>query len=385
MEEKILYSVTGIFETPNDIIKAAKGVSSAGYKKYDIHTPYPVHGMDKAMKLPWSPLGYVALVLGLTGATLAILLMWWTMSVDYPIVIGGKPLFALPAFIPVTFELTVLSASIGTVLAMIIFLFKFPNTSHPLHDTPYIKKVSSDKYGVCIEASDNLFDLNKAKDFLLKLGAKDVEEIYWDNEELNAVKTIWDKKFIGALVVLSMIVGGATYFAINKLVYMTPFNWMMEQPRLDAQSVPVYFNDGFSMRQPVEGTVARGWMPYTITDADTALLSDAKYMNPVAPTEFNLNKGQRNFNVFCSPCHDYHGTGVSRLKAANKQEFPNPPSLHSAKVRGWSDARIFHVLTKGQNTMPSYALQITPEERWQIIHYVRTLQRAMNAKPEDLK
>ncbi len=385
MEEKIIHSVAGIFDTPDDIIKAAKAVSSAGYKKFDIHTPYPVHGMDSAMKLPWSPLGYVALVLGLFGAGASMLFMWWTMSQDYPIVYGGKPLFPMPALIPVSFEITVLLASVGTVLAMMIFFFKFPNTSHPLHDTSYIKRVSSDKYGVCIESSDKMFDERKVSEFLKKLGASDVQEIYWDNDELNTVKTILDKKFIGAMIVLALIVGGTTYFAINKLVYMTPFNWMMEQPRLDAQSKPEFFKDGFSMREPVEGTVAKGWMPYLITDADTAKLSDPKYMNPVEPTEYNLNKGERNFNVYCSPCHDYHGTGVSRLTAANPQQFPNPPSLHSLKVRNWSDARMFHVLTVGQNTMPSYARQTTPEERWQIIHYVRVLQRAMNAKEEDVK
>ena len=94
MEEKILYSYTGLFDTPDEITHAAEKVSESGYKNFDVHTPYPIHGMPKAMKLPSSKLGYVALVAGLSGTLGALLMTWWMSAVDYPIVIGGKPLFS---------------------------------------------------------------------------------------------------------------------------------------------------------------------------------------------------------------------------------------------------------------------------------------------------
>ena len=84
--------------------------------------------------------------------------MGWMMGIDYPIVIGGKPFFPLPAFIPITFEITVLVATLSTVGALLFFFFKFPNNKHPLHDTNYMKNVSSDKYGICIEADDPKFN-----------------------------------------------------------------------------------------------------------------------------------------------------------------------------------------------------------------------------------
>ena len=142
---KILHSITGIFDTPEEIIRAAKAASKTGYKRFDVNTPYPVHGMDDAMNLPPSKLGYVALVIGLMGAAGALLLMWYINTIDYPQVIGGKHYFPLPALIPITFEITVLSASVLSVLVMLFIVFKFPNNSHPLHDTEYMKQVSSDK------------------------------------------------------------------------------------------------------------------------------------------------------------------------------------------------------------------------------------------------
>lgn len=102
MSNKILYGLSAIFETPNSIMHAAKETANK-YTKFDVNTPYPVHGMDGAMKLGRSKLGYVALVLGLTGTFTALLLTFFTMYIDYPMNIGGKIAYPLPAFIPIMF------------------------------------------------------------------------------------------------------------------------------------------------------------------------------------------------------------------------------------------------------------------------------------------
>ena len=107
-----LFGITALFDNPDSIINAAKKVVSEGYKKFDVNTPYPLHGMDAAMGLKNSKLGFVTLFFGFSGTAFILLFMYWTMSVDYPLVIGGKPYFALPAFIPITFEFTVLLAAV---------------------------------------------------------------------------------------------------------------------------------------------------------------------------------------------------------------------------------------------------------------------------------
>jgi len=125
MADKQVFAASALFNTPDAIMAAAKRVASNGYTKWDVNTPYPVHGMDDAMDMKPSKLGYVTMFFGLAGIGLALLLMWWTLSVDYPLVIGGKPFFALPAFIPVTFEVTVLMATVSTVVSMFAIFFFF--------------------------------------------------------------------------------------------------------------------------------------------------------------------------------------------------------------------------------------------------------------------
>ena len=380
MEEKILYSYTGIFDTPDDITHAAEKVGEAGYKKFDVHTPYPIHGMPKAMKLPSSKLGYVALVAGLSGTLGALLMTWWMSAVDYPIVIGGKPLFSFPAYVPIIFELTVLVASIGTVLAMLFVFFKFPNNSHPLHGTEYMKKVAVDKYGLSIQADDEKFNEEEVKQFFESVGAKEITPIYYDNEEINHKHRIFEPKFIMFLIGVAILNSAVVYFSFNKLLFMVPFNWMAEQPKLNPQhTYSAVFKDGFGIRTPVKGTVARGFLPYEFKgNPDKA---GAELVNPIPITKESLALGQKKFDIYCSPCHGYHAEGNSRLQ----KQFPNPPTLHSDKVRNWPDGRIFAVITEGQNIMPSYATQLNPNERWAVINYIRVLQRSLNAKESDLQ
>ncbi|MBI5020412.1 MAG: DUF3341 domain-containing protein [Ignavibacteriales bacterium] len=379
MSTKQLYSITALFDSPDAIIKAASETSKAGYTKYDVNTPYPVHGMDGAMQLKPSRLGFFALAFGLLGAVLAIGLMTWVTLIEYPLVIGGKPFWSWPAFVPVSFELTVLLASVLSIVAMIVIYFKFPNNSHPLHDTKYMKAVSSDKFGINIQVDDPKFNEKVITEFFKSLGSKEIAPVYFDDEELNHGQKLFDPKFIGILLLVAVISSGATYFIFNQLMFMPPFNWMMTQEKLKAQKPSALFADGIGMRKPVEGTVARGVLPYPFKGQPD---SAGKYLvNPLLPTKEILEIGKQKYFTFCSPCHGNFGQGDSRLRG----QFPNPPTLHSDKVRNWPDGNIYHVITEGQNVMPSYGPQIASDERWAIIHYLRALQRAQNAKESDLK
>jgi hypothetical protein len=374
ISEKKLFGIAATFNTPNEIINATKKIADSGYTRFDVNTPYPVHGMDDAMQLKSSKLGFVTLVMGLTGATLALLFMYWTMSVDYRMVIGGKPFFAFPAFIPITFEVTVLLATLSTVIGMIALFFRLPDNKHPLHDTEYMKSVSADKFGIVIESSDVKFGEQSVKELLQALKPFKLEMIYYPEE----VKyPIFQPKFIGFLIVVAVLVSGTTYVTLNKLLYLTPYNWMMEQDKLNPQKPSTLFADGYGMRTPVEGTVARGFIPYPYKGETNPkeVLS-----NPFLPTKENLALGKEKFNTYCSPCHGYFADGDSRLRG----QFPSPPTLHSKRAIGFSDGMIYHIITNGQNVMPSYASQVTREERWAIINYVRVLQRAQNASESDL-
>lgn len=371
---KKIFGIAATFKTPDEIINTAKKVSDSGYTQFDVNTPYPVHGMDKAMKIKSSKLGFVTLVMGLSGAAIALIFMYWSMSVDYPVVIGGKPFFALPAFIPVAFELTVLLATLSTVIAMIAVFFRLPDNKHPLHDTEYMKSVSADKYGVVIESTDSKFEEKSVTEFLKNLNPIKIEVIYYSEEESYP---IFQPKFLFFLLVTALVVSGGTYLMLNKLMFITPFNWMMNQDKLTPQKGSDLFADGYGMRTPVEGTVARGFIPYPYMGQanPTEVLS-----NPFLPTKENLELGKAKYLTYCSPCHGNFAEGDSRLRG----QFPNPPTLHTTRAREFSDGMIYHIITNGQNVMPSYAAQVTRAERWAIVNYIRVLQRAKNPKDSDL-
>lgn len=133
------------------------------------------------------------------------------------------------------------------------------------------------------------------------------------------------------------------------------------------------------MKPPVKGTVPRGYTRYPYpNDAEAA---GRELVNPLRPTPAVLKRGQVVFNTNCLVCHGPAGEGDGTVVP----KFPRPPSLQSDKVRGWTDGRIYHVVTMGQNLMPSYSPQIQPEDRWAAILYIRALQRSKQPTPEDLR
>lgn len=142
-------------------------------------------------------------------------------------------------------------------------------------------------------------------------------------------------------------------------------------PRVAAQHEDPLVAGRPVMRPPVAGTVPRGYTPYRYAAADS-LEAQRDLVNPLPRTAETLARGQRVFQNTCIVCHGPEGDGQGFIVPL----YPQPPTLHSDKVRNWPDGRIFHVITRGQNLMPSYASQILPEDRWAVIHYVRALQKS---------
>jgi len=374
-----LFAVSALFDTPDDIIKAAKTLSSSGFRKYDIHTPYPVHGMDDSMKLKPSKLGFFTFFFGSLGTLTAIAMIFYMAGFDYKNIIGGKPFFSLPPSIPVTFELTILLAGAFTVFLVLILFNKLPLNNNPLLDTEYMKRVSSDKFGAIVEADDELFNKDEIIRLFKSLGSSEVNLIYkFKHNELTTERPIFDFKFITLLFLLALITAAVTYFSLNKLIYLPPFNWMSEQFKVKPQTQSTFFEDGYSMRNPIEGSIPRNELPYEYRGLPDSLV---KYMsNPLPVSKEVFEKGKTMYDIYCSPCHGYYGKGDSRLNG----QFPNPPSLHTDRARLMKDAAIYHIITTGQNIMPAYDKQIPQLNRWAIVHYIRALQRSQNANDGDM-
>lgn len=375
-----LYAVSALFDTPDSIIHAAEKVSGSGYKKFDVLTPYPVHGMDGAMKLKETKIGWVALVAGMTGTALAFLMIWWMVGIDYKNWFGGKPFFNLPPSIPIVFELTVLIASLMLVAALIAVFNKLPANANPLMDTDFMKSVTSDKFGVYVESADPKFNHEEVKAMFASLGASAVSDVYYPIYDEGKTKNpLTDLKFMGNLLGVGVVTAIVSYIVLFYVITLPPFDWMHRQPKSLPQTESKFFTDGWSMRKPVEGTVARGFIPYEFKGMPDSLIVPAA--NPLPVTKEVLETGKKKYDTYCSPCHGYYGKSDSRLRGF----FPAPPSLHTEKVKNWKDGNIYHVITNGQNVMPSYERQVSRDERWAIIHYLRVLQRSQNAPDSDFE
>jgi len=378
---KKLYALTAIFSEPNDIIRAAEKVSSSGYKNFDVNTPYPVHGMDPAMKLKPSKLGYFTITIGLFFASLFTYFIYWVQTLDYGQVIGGKPMFAWPTYVPILFEVAILTGAVLTVKIMIGFFFKFPNNSHPIHDSEYAKITSSDGFGILIESDDPKFDEDEINSMFAELGSKKINKIYFDESEINHKNNPFDYRFIIGLFIIAGITSATVYFNMNVLMYMTPFNWMAEQERGDVFESSDYASFsklGMTMREPVEGTVARGFMPYTFGKFEKEEAGKA-LVNPYAADSTNLELGKRKFLTYCSSCHGDNGLGKSRLKGL----YPPGPDLTMDLYKGYNDGILYHIITKGGAIMPAHESQITRKERWAIVNYIRIIQNNITAVEEE--
>ncbi len=173
-ETAALYGVVAEFETPDSLLDAIRAIRALGFEKMDAYTPFPVHGIDEALGARRSRLGWIVLSAGLCGAAAALLLQWWTGTVGYPLVIGGKPFFALEFSVPITFELAVLFAAFGAVFGMFA-LNGLPRFYHPVFQHPRFGRATDDAFLLAIEANGDAFDPDEALAVLRGTGARYAE------------------------------------------------------------------------------------------------------------------------------------------------------------------------------------------------------------------
>ncbi len=168
------------FAGPKELIMAAKKTRGAGYKKFDCHSPFPIHGMDQAMGEKQSMLGWIVGSMAFIGLTIGVLLQWWTSAVDYPIVISGKAFFSFQAFVPIAFELTVLLSAFGAVFGMFA-LNGLPRLHHPIFNSDRFTAASNNGFFLSVERADAKFDPIQTTSFLESIGGEHVETL---NEEI---------------------------------------------------------------------------------------------------------------------------------------------------------------------------------------------------------
>jgi hypothetical protein len=167
------------FETPDQVLHATREARLAGYRDMDAYTPYPVEGLADELGLPRTRVPFVVLIAALVGAAAGFFMQYWSMAVDYPFNVGGRPTNSWPVFIPITFEVMVLVAGFAALIGMLL-LNGLPRPHHPVFNVPSFVRAMQDRFFLCIEATDPKFDRLQTAEFLRGLHPVAVVEVPHD-------------------------------------------------------------------------------------------------------------------------------------------------------------------------------------------------------------
>jgi len=378
------------FDGPESLKAAARRLRDEGFTRWDAHSPFPIHGIDRAMgvrttRLPWLVLGG-----GIAGVCGALLMQWWMNAINYPMVISGKPYFSLPANIPITFELLVLLSAFAAFGGALVFNL-LPQFWHWTFSSRRFDRVTTDGFFISIDAGDAKFDQLAVRALLESLGAKTIEVCHESTDGQNIPSAFYWTLAVAAVLAVLPPLFIAKYRAETKsLPRIHPIQDMSFQEKYKPQAASPLFADGRAMRKPVAGTISESGLEANehlyrgLVDGQPA----ATFPMPV--TMAMMLRGQERFGIFCATCHGFLGeggnTGITSIRAIKREEpkWVLPLSLHKPEIRQQPVGQYFSTITNGVRTMPSYGAQIPVEDRWALILYIRALQLSQNATLDDV-
>ena len=175
MEHK-LHGIMAEFDTATELVDAARKMRDAGYTKTDACSPFPLHEIDEALGIKRSILPYLIFAGGITGLLSGIGLEYFVHVIDWPIIVGGRPAFSIPSFVPPAFEMTILFAAFTAVFGM-LFLNGLPSPYHPVFNVPRFALATREKFFLIIESDDPLYEYEKTRNFMEGLGSQEVFDV----------------------------------------------------------------------------------------------------------------------------------------------------------------------------------------------------------------
>lgn len=177
-----LFGLGAEFSSAGALLEAAKKIHSLGFRKWDVYSPFPIHGMDHAMGFQRSRVSLFSLIGGCTGLSVAFILIYYTSAINYPLIVQGKPYFALEPSLPIFFELTILLTAFGTVLGLLL-LTLLPRLHHPVFNWDRFQRATDDGFFLVLESTDPRFDTASSRQLLQGIGGLHITEIFQDPEE----------------------------------------------------------------------------------------------------------------------------------------------------------------------------------------------------------
>jgi mono/diheme cytochrome c family protein len=411
-----LYGVLAEFESPGALVKAAHKVREAGYTQFDAYSPFPVHGIDAAIGIKRTILPLLVFGGGFTGLIGGLFLQWYLNAYNWPWDISGKPIWSIPANIPIAFETTILFSVLTTFFGVWI-LNRLPQVWHPFFRLDRFAKVTDDGFMLGIEAKDPRFSLAETTTMLKAAGALEVEACHLDPDPRTKVMPRWIFGLIVSTAVMALIpfaVIAKARASKSTQPHYHVFSDMDFQEKVKSDSAFDLFPDGRGNRGEVPGTVARGQLRAeddlyrglrspdagdAQSCADRALAGKpCEWIDglpaSITPTRELVERGRERYNIYCAPCHGYDGRGAGAVptrvssmggawQARNLVEAVPKDGKPGGVAIAMPNGQLYNTIANGYNTMQGYAAQIPVEDRWAIVLYVRALQRAQNATFED--
>ncbi|NNJ24824.1 quinol:electron acceptor oxidoreductase subunit ActD [Alienimonas chondri] len=462
-----LTGVVAEYEDVGELLAACERVRDAGITKWDSYTPYPVHGIERAMGIKATILPWIVLCGGLTGCMTGLLMQWYlngseevaneagipTFLQGYNFLISGKPIWSLPANIPVAFELTILFSAFGAFFGMLV-LNRLPKLSNPRLRLSNFRRGTDDGYLIGLDSKDPKFDLEGAAELLSPTRPTAVREV-WDVESRRAPAWIPT----AALILFALLLIPPALIAEHRNTPWStprihPVGDMDWQASFKPQQRNPFFADQRAMRPQVEGTIARGELDLddalyrgleptdnpaaasgpaaALPDGDGQRLASAALFAfaslnqdqsesganttdapqeqtggeappagddeedmslftrdlPIEPTLENVQRGQLVFNIYCAACHGVGGFGDGlvhkRATQIKAQAWVPPSNLHTDVTRNRPNGYLYDAITNGVRKMPAYGSQIELKDRWNVVLYLRALQKSQHAKIGDV-
>jgi mono/diheme cytochrome c family protein len=406
-----LYGILAEYDTPGELVEAARKVKDAGYTAFDCYSPFPVHGIDPAMGIKRTILPLVIFGGGFAGATGGLLLQWYCNAYSWGWNISGKPVWSIPANIPVAYECGILLAVLTSFFGMWAFN-KLPQVWHPLFRSDRFARVTDDGFFLGIEAADKRFDAEKTKALLEGAGAIALENVHLDPDPANKQMPKWIMGMIIASTAFALVpfaIAAKAHNVKSSKPHWNIFPDMDYQPKAKSDQADDLFPDGRANRGEITNTVARGWLEDDETfyhglvntdgnDAWTTGFPKQYPDSPAVPPDLRgqpfavdmrlLQRGENRFNIYCTPCHGYDGHGQGMVPTRVRSEGGNWDARNLVDPAGvvvqMPNGQLFNTISNGYNKMQGYAAQIPPWDRWAIVSYVRTLERAQNASHDDV-
>ena len=386
-----LHGLLAEYDTPAQLVSAARKIRDAGFDKWDTYSPFPVHGIDAAMGIKMTVLPWIVLCAGLTGLATAITMQWWMNAFDYPWLISGKPFWSIPANVPVMFELTVLFSAITALVGMLM-LNGLPHPSHPLDLIKRFARASDDKFFLLIQASDPKFDESDTRALLDSTQPVALEAVPEDRVTPDQIPPalIFGLIIAAAAAAVPVALAVKARHSTSDKPRVHLIQDMDSQPKYKAQRENPLFSDGRATREPLAGTVPVGHL----NDDDHFFRGKQgdgwarTFPAQIELGELTMARGKQRFGIYCTPCHGQAGAGDGmvhkRADALAQGGWIQPTNVTQEYLRNQPVGELYNTISNGIRNMPAYGPQIPPEDRWAIIMYVRALQRSQAGSVGDV-